>query len=156
MRTLEEQKKAALADPIGFANAVAAGDVRTTRSGGSVLGPDLDSHWEDSANTVQDNHSTGEDRDDHSMQSVTKFGDLPGPQNVVRCPPINWAKYHIAGDALDKLHEEQKRRPDPGHPHTDREPTTVPEHVVAAPYNPWTDRLPESSMRTRSVAKKDG
>lgn len=47
---------------------------------------------------------------------ATPFPRIPQPQNVVRMPAINWAKYHVVGESLDKLHEEQRRRPDPGEP----------------------------------------
>lgn len=41
---------------------------------------------------------------------------LPKPQNVVRCPPINWAQYGVVGGSLDKLHAEQVAAPTPGAP----------------------------------------
>jgi hypothetical protein len=31
-------------------------------------------------------------------------------------PPINWAKYGVIGDSLDKLHEDQLQHPTPGTP----------------------------------------
>ena len=157
MKTLEEQKKVAVADPVGFANAVAAGEVTTTRCGALVVGPDPSSQLSESSNGHQAG-STDSDTDSVGKDSTKakKFGNLPGPQNVVRAPPINWAKYHIIGDPLDAMHEEQRKRPTPGQPHVDEEPAYTPEHVIAAPYNPWTDKLPETSMRTRSVARKEG
>lgn len=42
--------------------------------------------------------------------------NLPKPQTVVRCPPINWAQYGVVGDSLDKLHAEQLAAPTPGAP----------------------------------------
>lgn len=39
---------------------------------------------------------------------------LPTPQNIVRCPPVNWAKYGVMGESLDRLHEDQVRRPSQG------------------------------------------
>ncbi|KAK4237856.1 hypothetical protein C8A03DRAFT_34155 [Achaetomium macrosporum] len=41
---------------------------------------------------------------------------LPKPQNIVRCPPINWAQYGVVGESLDKLHAEQLAAPTPGAP----------------------------------------
>ncbi|KAK1768301.1 hypothetical protein QBC33DRAFT_606665 [Phialemonium atrogriseum] len=41
---------------------------------------------------------------------------LPRPQNVVRCPPVNWAQYAVVGESLDKLHAEQQRAPTGGSP----------------------------------------
>lgn len=43
---------------------------------------------------------------------------LPKPQNVVRCPPINWSQYGVVGQSLDKLHAEQQRAPTQGTPAT--------------------------------------
>lgn len=37
--------------------------------------------------------------------------DLPKPQEIFRCPPIEWEKYRVLGAPLDKLVEEQQRRP---------------------------------------------
>ncbi|KAL2182722.1 hypothetical protein L209DRAFT_759938 [Thermothelomyces heterothallicus CBS 203.75] len=89
---------------------------------------------------------------------------LPRPQNVVRCPPINWAKYGVVGESLDKLHAEQVAAPTPGAPMVlgpggtyefkaggsaedqSRGATTAGEQPrrlvgVAAPYNPFRDKL---------------
>lgn len=41
---------------------------------------------------------------------------IPKPQNVVRCPPINWSQYAVVGESLDKLHDEQVRYPAQGTP----------------------------------------
>ncbi|KAL2756421.1 hypothetical protein ACRALDRAFT_1063629 [Sodiomyces alcalophilus JCM 7366] len=78
--------------------------------------------------------------------------ELPRPQNVVRCPPINWSQYAVVGESLDKLHAEQLRRPDQGQPAVmgpggtydfrasgEANPT---EFVgVAAPYAPGRDKI---------------
>jgi len=157
MKTLEEQKKVALADAEGFVDAVTMGRVTTTRSGGLIVGPDPSIELEDLTDGPRSEHEdSGGVPDKTAVGRATVLMDIPGPQNVVRCPPINWAKYHVVGDPLDKLHDEQRKRPTSGQPHTDEEPTRIAEHVIAAPYSPWTDKLPESSMRTRSVAKKEG
>lgn len=37
--------------------------------------------------------------------------DLPKPQEIYRCPTIEWQKYHVLGAPLEKLVEEQQRRP---------------------------------------------
>ncbi|KAI8965991.1 hypothetical protein F5Y11DRAFT_311045 [Daldinia sp. FL1419] len=76
---------------------------------------------------------------------------LPKPQNVVRCPPINWAQYAVVGDSLDKLHAEQLSRPAQGVPATlgpdgryefKGEPGRQDKYVgVAAPYAPGKDRV---------------
>lgn len=59
----------------------------------------------------------------------------------MRCPPVNWAKYHVVGEALDKLHEEQRRRPVNDQGNDDTLGVEGEDHIIAAPYNPWKDRL---------------
>ncbi|KAI1649806.1 hypothetical protein F4815DRAFT_454201 [Daldinia loculata] len=76
---------------------------------------------------------------------------LPKPQNVVRCPPINWAQYAVVGESLDKLHSEQISRPAQGVPAAvgpdgryefKGEPGRQEKLVgVAAPYAPGKDRI---------------
>lgn len=157
MKALEEQKMAALADPVGFANAVVTGEVKTRQAGRLLVGPGPASHTEELVDrSLSGDMDLDENLENKATKRAPQFADIPSPQNVVRCPPVNWAKYHILGDPLDAMHEEQRRRPFPGQPHTDEEPPKAPEAVVAAPYSPWTDRLPETSMRTRAAAKKDG
>lgn len=156
MKALEEQKKLAVADPEGFADAVAAGHVKTTRSGGLFVGPNPDNKTEDLPEHGDTDSMDTDDEEQKPTRTKSKFADFPGAQNVVRCPPVNWAKYHIVGEPLDRLHEEQRARPSPGQLHTDDDSGRAPEHVIAAPYNPWVDKLPESSMKTRSLTKKDG
>lgn len=81
---------------------------------------------------------------------------LPKPQNVVRCPPINWAQYGVVGESLDKLHAEQQRAPAQGVPasltpgggglaYEFKGESTAGEQRrlvgVAAPYAPGKDKL---------------
>ncbi|KAI5866857.1 hypothetical protein GGS23DRAFT_615488 [Durotheca rogersii] len=44
------------------------------------------------------------------------WATLPKPQNVVRCPPINWSQYAVVGESLDRLHAEQLSSPSQGGP----------------------------------------
>lgn len=62
------------------------------------------------------------------------FPPIPEAQNVVRCPPIEWAKYHVIGESLDKLHREQQLRPGVGG-------VEERESIIAGPLNPFADRL---------------
>ena len=78
------------------------------------------------------------------------WSELPARQDVVRCPPINWAQYAVVGESLDKLHAEQKRSPDLGVPAT-LGPGGTYEFKgegekrellgVAAPYTPGRDKI---------------
>ncbi|KAK3080441.1 hypothetical protein LTS18_001369 [Coniosporium uncinatum] len=87
-----------------------------------------------------------EDEDEPSPPP-SKFGAMPAPQNIVRMPAINWAKYNVVGESLDSLHEEQRRYPTLGTParngHLSSPPNPnvrAPEHHIAKPYDPMTDK----------------
>lgn len=155
MKTLEQQKTAAVADPEAFAADVAAGKVKTASGNGPLAGPHVKMEYKRSGDGLHDSALDSDEDEEQPVQTASRFGSVPGPQNVVRSPPINWAKYHIVGESLDKLHEEQRARPKPGQPRRDDDPLRPPEHVIAKPYSPWTDKLTDSPMRTRSLAKKD-
>ena len=94
-----------------------------------------------------------------ATKEQNQFGELPTAQKVVRMPPVNWAKYHIVGESLDKLHEEQRIRPAQGQPLRDddlRPKERGAESVIARAYDPWKDGLvkKEKGVRTRSGGKK--
>ena len=156
LKTLELLKKAAVADPETFAADFASGRLKTASANGPFVGPSVGKEHKGLADDFQDSALDSDEEDERSCKAASKFGSVPGPQNIVRCPPINWAKYHIVGESLDKLHEEQRARPTSGQPRRDGDPLRAPKHVIAAPYSPWTDKLRDiSPMRTRSVAKKE-
>jgi hypothetical protein len=79
---------------------------------------------------------------------TTGFPAVPLPQDVVRCPPIEWAKYNIVGESLDKLHSDQQVRPGNTGP-------SQRDSVVAAPYNPFLDKLDPRPVPETSSARKD-
>lgn len=98
-----------------------------------------------------DSSSGGESSSDSEVDEKTgkkkKFGKPPKPQKVFRMPPINWSKYQVAGEALDRLHEAERRRPSPGSPFVeidadDEMGSSTPEepYVMAAPYQPFKDQ----------------
>ena len=143
VQTLSRQKQMALANPEAFAKALADGKVQTS-SQRDILGilDDEDSSPEDEQ---PDNAPNGVHQD--STELNQSFSHIPRAQTVVRCPPINWAKYQIVGDALESLHERQRRRPEPGEA---KKPESTPAaHVVAAPYNPLKDTLPSNPANTK-------
>lgn len=80
---------------------------------------------------------------------------LPKPQDVVRCPPINWSQYAVVGESLDKLHAEQVSRPTQGTPAVigqngvfefkGGDGTQEPYPGPAAPYNPAKDKIDRKS-----------
>ena len=170
MQTLEKQKEAAVANPEAFARDVASGKIKA-RGMRDVLGPvgevqngakgvDYRQAGEPNgslAERVEDSEEMEDsaDEDDKPMaEPSSTFGEIPSEQNVVRMPPINWAKYHIVGESLDKLHAEQRSRPVAGQPLRDEDlkpKQRAPEHVIASPYDPWRDKLEvKEKGRTRS------
>lgn len=157
MRKLEQQKKEAVADPVGFASDVTKGKVKTVSGNGLLVGstPEVEHKTSSSSDDFQDSALDSDSDDERPLRERPKFENIPGPQKIVRMPPINWAKYHIVGESLDKLHEEQRKRPTPGQPRRNEDLSRAPEHVIAAPYNPWTDKVAEPYMRTRSHAKRE-
>ncbi|KAL8676084.1 MAG: hypothetical protein Q9186_007360 [Xanthomendoza sp. 1 TL-2023] len=138
--SLEQQKKLAAANPQAFVRAVASGAVKTRSTGPSEFQTSFASLHSDS-NEDEGEEQLGSDTVTPEQAAHSAFEDIPGPQNIVRCPPVNWAKYHVLGQPLDDLHEEQRRRPADGHTSEDKVQLRGEEHVIAAPYNPWKDRL---------------
>lgn len=170
MQTLERQKEAAVANPEAFARDVASGKIKARGMQG-ILGPvgevqdgfnGVDSRRKEELNgrpadDVEDGveMDDSEDEDDKPTAETSRvFGEIPSEQNVVRMPPVNWTKYHIVGESLDKLHEEQRSRPVAGQPLRDEDlkpKQRAPEHVIASPYDPWRDKLDvKEKGRTRS------
>jgi hypothetical protein len=99
----------------------------------------------------KDSHMEVDGEDSEDEGAGEEFPRGPRAQNVFRMPPINWAKYHVVGDALDKLHDEQRTRPTPGQPTTD----ATASYVMAAPYDPLRDaNKSEHPMQTRKGTKK--
>ena len=158
MKTLEDQKAKALKDPEAFAKAVSDGTIKSRSMAGIIPNPSpIHASHDSKGNPTLDSDS--EDEEVVPPSDPSAFGTIPSAQNVVRMPPVNWAKYHIVGESLDELHEEQRRRPSPGQPLTDEDlkpREREPEHVIAAPYNPWLDKVGEKPGRTRSGGKKKG
>lgn len=86
------------------------------------------------------------------------WATLPKPQSVVRMPAINWSKYAVVGESLDKLHSEQVARPTLGTPGVvgangtyefrgGPNPDDGKWAGVSAPYDPLKDRLKPKGAR---------
>lgn len=163
IQRLSAAKDAALDRPAEFVHDLAEGRVR---HGGDGLFPardDDDDEDEDGEDAGEDLAATAGGGKDESKDKA--WATLPGPQNVVRTPPINWAQYAVVGDSLDKLHAEQVARPAQGTPavmgpggtfaftaEPPREGGGEQRRLVgvAAPYTPGRDKLekkPRGSKR---------
>lgn len=154
IRLLESLKHDAVAEPDLFLNELASGRLRKGRGTITHFGAQLGTVAENdgasaaSRSGSQDNPDGG----DAPRLPSSRFGPIPLPQNVVRCPPINWDKYHVVGESLVKLHREQQLRPSTASLPSDgaREPVAV----VAAPYAPFADRV--HAREHKATEDKDG
>jgi hypothetical protein len=106
LETLQKQKEAALADPEKFAEDLLAGKIKAAPQRGPY----------DWAETPEESDQA-EYRP--ASEPASEFGTIPGRQKVLQTPAINWSQYHILGEPLEALHEEQLARPSPGGPSRD-------------------------------------
>lgn len=146
LRSLDQIRSLALADPESFARDLAAGRLKEKRHNFGSLDDvvDAQSAQASGADIAQAGAGGG------SSQSR----DIPGPQNVVRMPHINWDKYHVVGEALDSLHEQQRRWP--GSPPFQQDRGR--EAAVLAPYSPFQDLVDGQTQHSRNssdTSKKD-
>ena len=149
LRTLDTLKRAAVENPDLFRAELIAGRFReeeksSARDWLTALDSDSSTEAGDEGGAEKARH----DGDDEVMADASDpppFANIPGPQNVVRMPHVNWDKYHIHGPALDALHERQRRWPGIAGPGR--------EFAVAAPYSPWLDDVgrKDSGLSTRGV-----
>jgi hypothetical protein len=129
MKGLDKMKRAALDDPPAFVEDLKAGKLAPApRTGIDV-----------------DGEASDEDRPMQSPSTDSQFGRFPAAQNVVRAPPIEWAKYHVVGEPLNRMHEVQRRYPGFKEESLDVVPKPQP-HTVASPYRPFADKLDEPSL----------
>ena len=166
LQTLDTLKKQALAEPQRYKRELVAGRLKEQRPDfGSIRdvldapeeeGDDEDEvvlgarEGDESPMSRTGSQPSGQARGQDSSPRQTTgtdapFSRIPGPQDIVRMPPINWDKYHVVGESLDALHEQQRRWPGsvPGQDNRGRE------HSVAAPYSPFYDTL-DQQQNTRN------
>ncbi|KAJ4372105.1 hypothetical protein N0V83_003878 [Neocucurbitaria cava] len=151
LKALEELKAAAVSDPQAFARSLQEQRAQASQSYKDILTPTLSGLVDQARNDEQDikvEQPSADARKDSANVEVslndTKIPSIPQPQNIVRCPPVNWAKYHIVGEPLDKMHEEQKKWPGAAEPPRAKSGMRAPPHAVTAPYSPFTDGLSQS------------
>ena len=107
IQSLQAIKERAMMDPEQFAQALISGEVK--KRGDPLFAP-----------SQEDDNMDDNDEEELSQKRTAQEGKnwprLPTPQNVVRCPPINWSQYAVVGESLDKLHADQQARPTEGQP----------------------------------------
>ncbi|KAF2253047.1 hypothetical protein BU26DRAFT_213859 [Trematosphaeria pertusa] len=149
LKALEDLKAAAVSDPQGFVHSLREQRAQAAGAHHDILTPTLSDISESARREAGDGL---EQRDgvarkdsadvDGATTDLSKFPSIPQPQNVVRCPPVNWAKYHIVGEPLDRMHEEQRQYPGSLEPPRTQQGTKAPPHAVAAPYSPLGEPQP--------------
>ncbi|KAF2400515.1 hypothetical protein EJ06DRAFT_556813 [Trichodelitschia bisporula] len=136
MVALARQRDAALRDPEAFVAEVQRRGGKSEGGGaGGVLGPTL-------AGVLRAGRGGEEESGGNGEGKEGGVGRLPVPQNVVRAPPINWAKYGVVGAGLERIHEDLKARPVEGVPEGVLEGNGGAKreaYVLAAPYSPFAD-----------------
>lgn len=157
MKALEQLKNLALADPERFTQDLLAGKLKEKRQRFGSLEELLDvvedNDEEDGQASTTYDAAMGDERElaeVPSSQSTASpiFPPIPGPQDVVRMPHINWNKYHIVGEPLDALHEQQRRWPGaaPFQQNRGRD------FAVAAPYSPFYDSFDGHQRHQRNIS----
>ncbi|PQE29818.1 Cysteine and histidine-rich domain-containing 1 protein [Rutstroemia sp. NJR-2017a WRK4] len=144
MRALQRIKERALGDPEGFVRSLRGGEVRSEGMGEGGRDEGVESSSDEDEEEDDEMRGNGNGNGNDAMEDVKtesenemrvnvngqtdidtrregppkeeKWEEIPKPQNIVRCPPINWAKYGVVGESLDKMHEDQVRRPSEGFP----------------------------------------
>ncbi|KAI1263093.1 hypothetical protein F5Y18DRAFT_141930 [Xylariaceae sp. FL1019] len=155
MVTLSHIKTAALADPSSFIRDLTSNKLRVEGEPDPNSKADSDGESDCEAKPKSEVKIKPPPSDSSAAPSTssttTDWGAIPKPQNIVRCPPINWSQYAVVGESLDKLHNEQVMRPSQGTPAV----MTADGHFefragegkqeryigVAAPYAPGKDRI---------------
>jgi hypothetical protein len=171
---LQRVKERAVAEPVEFLGALERGEVKSVQKGGMFDDDDDEEDEEEEGvddmqwdNGTARGEGTPQDRGHNdssrpqTLQAQTprqrgneKWERLPVPQNIVRCPPINWNQYAVVGESLDRLHQDQVTRPSDGVPtrispegqyvfggSEGQRRTSDIGGAIAAPYMPGRDRV---------------
>jgi len=172
IQALQRIKERALKNPEEFGRALEAGEVRTRKDllynpGDSA--DDSDKEEEEDGDVEMGGVNGDKAKAEKSRKAgkggmgertvKEKWEPLPAPQNVVRCPPINWNQYAVVGESLEKIHRDQIERPSEGFPaRVGPDGQIVPGAegqrrqseggvVIAAPYQPGRDKIEKMSTR---------
>jgi hypothetical protein len=177
IQALQRIKERAVRDPEAFSHALEKGEIRTRKDPLYNPGEYEDEDEEEGEGDVEmsgvskNGNGTGKKGGRKEKEKAGKWAKvekekekweaLPTPQNVVRCPPVNWSQYAIVGDSLEKLHKDQVERPSEGVPQrvgsdgqlvAGGEGQRRQDLGVAAPYQPGRDKI--EKMSTRKGGKK--
>ncbi|KAF2626821.1 hypothetical protein BU25DRAFT_422163 [Macroventuria anomochaeta] len=160
LKALEELKHAAVQDPESFMRSLQEQRVEAARAHSDVLTPtlagltDLAERHDDDTTASQPYGAGRKDSANVDSKAAPRFPAIPQPQNIVRCPPIEWTKYHIVGEPLNKMHEEQKKWPGSSEPPKLANGHRAPPHSVTAPYSPFKDAVSKSKSPSTGPPSK--
>ncbi|KAF4978038.1 hypothetical protein FZEAL_5503 [Fusarium zealandicum] len=160
IQALSRAKDEAVQDPEAFVKDLVAGKINAPAKDDSDSDSDDDDDEDEQGVNSQHQDDGGEGSSKQRTASEPRaWTSIPQPQNVVRCPPVNWSQYAVVGDSLDKLHNEQVTRPSQGTPafvgtngtyEFKGEGKQERYMGVAAPYAPTQDRLHKKPKSKRS------
>ena len=103
MKTLRTQKGEAVQDLQGFSTGLAAGTVRMRDGGVIAFNPNMSGENVGGAEGVNGGGVEGRLEEGKAVRM-----EIPSAQKVVRTPRVEWGKYHVVGEALDRLHEAER------------------------------------------------
>ena len=152
IKSLEALKRAAVGDPHAFMYEVQAQRLHCSRSSTDPLGPtflEIPVDGNAAAGNLESHGRDGKYAEPPAVVSVKPpaFPSIPKAQNVIRCPPVNWAKYHVVGEGLDNLHDNQKQV---SISENDLAPT---QRSIMCPYSPFIDHASElNPMKTNEIS----
>ncbi|KAA8573555.1 hypothetical protein MFRU_001g04750 [Monilinia fructicola] len=121
MVTLQRIKERAAGDPEGFVGSLMEGQRKADAEAARKKGREARraaAGGEESSSDEDEDEETDALKEETDGAADAKWEKLPTPQSIVRCPPVNWAKYGVVGESLDRLHQDQIRRPSEGYPAT--------------------------------------
>lgn len=142
MQTVQQIKRRAMQDPEAFLDAASAGLISPSDIPPLMRCVDDD---EDAHDSMGDQHLPGNGVRESSQST---WPQIPVPQEIVRCPPINWHRYAVEGDELERIHTLERQRPSQGNPQIlqpdgelrDGAPGERRDDVgIASPYRPGKD-----------------
>ena len=107
MKILRRIKERAAEEPNDFLDKLAKGEIKTVASD-SIS----DSEGDEDGDVEMFIDGTGS----NGTKKQQEWERIPGPQNVVRCPPVKWEKYAVVGESLDKMHQDQLKIMNEGMP----------------------------------------
>ncbi|KAF8251423.1 hypothetical protein K440DRAFT_539507 [Wilcoxina mikolae CBS 423.85] len=93
IHSLEEMREAALKEPLEFVEFIQS-QKAAARGRGSRT-------------------NSGSDNNNNKKLNIFAGKELPKPQEIYKCPNIEWSQYKILGAPLDALHEKHLRRVPP-------------------------------------------